>query len=327
MSKSLPVGQRLAALATCCCEPNSAEAASALRAALADRSNYVVKKAAGIIGEAKLVALAPELVQAFQRLLDEPEKSDPGCLGKTAIVVTLVNLEYEDVAFYRRAIRYVQAEPVWGGEQDSAAQLRAAAAAGLVGCARVLEALLELADLLMDRAKDARAGAARALAQLSAPEGAALLRLKLQMGDPEPEVLGECSTAILKLAGDDGLPYVVGLLVAENPDVCIQAALALGQSRQPAALAPLRDCWERHSDASVKDVLLASIGLMRRPGSTDFLVSLVAKADLGTAGSAIRALTALRSADDVRQAVEAAVVARGEPKLIAEFKAEFSPRK
>ena len=75
----------------------------------------------------------PELVQAFQRLLEEPEKTDPGCLGKTAIVITLVNLEYEDVAFYRRAIRYVQAEPVWGGEQDSAAHLRAAAAAGLVG--------------------------------------------------------------------------------------------------------------------------------------------------------------------------------------------------
>jgi hypothetical protein len=322
MSKS-STGQKLAELAACCNEPNSAAAADALRAAVADRSNYVVQKAAQIIGRAKLEALMPELVRAFDRLLVEPEKADPGCLSKTAIIEALVNLEYDDVAFYRRAIKYRQAEAVWGGEEDSAAHLRAAAAAGLAACARPLDALLELADLLMDRARSARAGAARALAQLSAPEGIALLRLKLLMGDNDPEVLGECCAAILKLAGEAGLPYVLGLLRSDNPDVCIQAALALGQSRSLAALEPLRLCWSTQADPSVKNVLLASIALLRRAESTEFLVSLITESGIETAASAIRALASMRSAPEVREAARAAVAARDEPKLKTLFAAEF----
>ena len=322
MSKS-STGQKLAELAARCNEPNSTAAAVALRAALADRSNYVIQKAAQVIGQARLDALTPDLIRAFERLLVEPEKTDPGCLGKTAIVEALVNLEHDDVAFYRRAIKYRQAEPVWGGKEDSAAHLRAAAAAGLAVCARPLDALLELADLLMDRARTARAGAAGALAQLSAPEGIALLRLKLLMGDGDPEVLGECSTAILKLAGDAGLPYVLGLLHDDNADVCIQAALALGQSRLPAALQPLRLCWSSEADLSVKEILLSAIALLRQAESTAFLVSLITEAGVETAASAIRALASMRSSPEVRRAVEAAVAARGDPKLQATLAAEF----
>ena len=151
------------------------------------------------------------------------------------------------------------------------------------------------------------------------------MRLKLRMGDGEPEVLGECSTAILKLAGDDGLPYVLGLLSDDNPDVCIQAALALGQSRLPARLQPLRLCLSSQADLSVKDILLAAIALLRRPESTAFLVSLIAESGSDTAASAIRALASMRSSPAVCAAVEAAVVARGEPKLQATFGAEFPP--
>jgi HEAT repeat protein len=323
MGKSKSTSQKLAELNAQCAEPKSADSIGALRAALQDRSNYLAKKAAEIIEAAKLDELIPELRAAFERLAIEPEKSDAGCLGKTAVMQALVNLGHDDVEFYRRGIKCRQPEGVWGGERDSADGLRAAAAAGLAGWARVLDALSEFADLLVDREKQARIGAARAIAQMNCPDGIPLLRLKLLTGDKDPEVLGECSSALLKLAAEAGIPYVARLLTSVDPDLCIQAALALGESRQAEAFEPLRQCWERQADASTKAILLTCIGLLRRTEAIKFLISLISRQDLDTAVGAIRALAPLRSADEVRREVEAVAISSGSARLIEVFKAEF----
>ncbi len=323
MGKSKSVSQKLAELTAGCADAKSPAAVADLRRALEDRSNYVVKKAAQLIDAAKLKSLTSELAAAYERLTIDPEKSDPGCLGKLAVMQALVNLEYQDADFYRRGLKYRQVEGLWRGEDDPAAELRGAAAAGFAACARVIDVLSEMADLLVDRFKLARIGAARAIAQLNSPDGIPLLRLKLLTGDKDPEVLGECAGALLKLACEGGLPYVVGLLNSLDPDICIQAALALGESRRPEALEPLKQCWQRQTDASTRGIVLTCIALLRRAEAAKFLISLISADDPTTAGEAIHALASSRSLADVRRDTEAAVRATGNSRLIDLFNAEF----
>ena len=64
-----------------------------LRRALKDRSNYVVGKAAAIVGDRQLQSLEPDLLAAFDRFITDPVKSDPQCWAKNAIAKTLKNLE------------------------------------------------------------------------------------------------------------------------------------------------------------------------------------------------------------------------------------------
>jgi hypothetical protein len=64
---------------------NPSDIESALRKALAERSNLVVAEAAKIAKETKCTALIPELLSALNRLFDDPGKTDPRCWGKTAI--------------------------------------------------------------------------------------------------------------------------------------------------------------------------------------------------------------------------------------------------
>src|SRR5487761_1091623 len=164
MSKTRSVSEKRAQLNALRDDLGSPQVKTALREALSDRSNRVVAKAAEMIGESGDKELEAELLAAYGRLLKNPVKTDPGCLGKTALAEALVKLQCHDLGFYRSGIQYEQPEPVWGGEDDTAAQLRGACAAGLVLCASLLEALNRFAELLADPYKAARIGAARALA-------------------------------------------------------------------------------------------------------------------------------------------------------------------
>lgn len=304
--------------------PRSPQAVSALRKSLADRSNRVVAKAAEIIGAAENNQFVDDLMEAYRRLLVEPAKSDPGCLAKTAIAEALVKLECRDIDFYRSGIQYVQYEPVWGGDADAAAQLRAVCAAGLVLCASLIEALERFAELLTDRCKTARMGAARAIASLGRPEGGPLVRLKLLLGDKEPEVIGECCSALLQLAPETGLSLVLNRLTSPDPDVAVQVALALAETRQRKALEPLCTAWRRQTDAEARSGMLIAIGLMRLPEANDFLLALVRGTDARAAAGALRALKVHGKSGDLRQQVEAAVRESADPHVVSVFECEFS---
>ena len=95
-----------------------------LRRALNDRNNYIVGRAAAIIGELRLEELIPDLLVAFDRFFEEPVKADPQCLAKNAIAQALKDLGHHAAAAYVRGIVHVQLEPTWGGRADSAAALR-----------------------------------------------------------------------------------------------------------------------------------------------------------------------------------------------------------
>jgi HEAT repeat protein len=161
MGKARSVDAKLSRLHVLRREPPSAGQQAELRAALADKSNLVVAEAAEIIGERLLADLAPELVAAFDRFLGEQAASDKLCRAKCAIVEALNQVEYDGADVFLRAIRHVQMEPRWGGEDDAAAPLRGSAAFGLVRLKHP-GVLILLADLLTDEEKVARLAAVQA---------------------------------------------------------------------------------------------------------------------------------------------------------------------
>src|SRR5579862_135441 len=105
-----------------------------LRTALRDRNNFLVSKAAAIAGELGIRELIPDLAAAFERFLRDPAKSDPQCWAKNAIAKALKDLNYHEPDFYVRGLKHIQLEPVWGGQEDSAAALRGACVLALVAC-------------------------------------------------------------------------------------------------------------------------------------------------------------------------------------------------
>ena len=84
----------------------------------------------------RLEELAPDLLRAFDRLMEKPVERDPQCWGKNAIVQALVALEHREAAPFVRGIRHIQIEPVWGGQEDTAPTLRGTCALALPGLRR-----------------------------------------------------------------------------------------------------------------------------------------------------------------------------------------------
>ena len=149
-----------------------------LRKALKDRNNYVVARAASVCADLRLDDLIPDLVIAFERFFADPIKSDPQCLGKSAIAAALRSLGHHGADAYLRGIAHVQLEPAWGGRADTAALLRGTCALALSECPiDDLEILTHLVDVLADADRGVRADAARAIEQVNRPDGALLLRL------------------------------------------------------------------------------------------------------------------------------------------------------
>jgi len=267
-----------------------------LRRALNDRNNYIVGRAAAIIGELRLEELIPDLLVAFDRFFEEPVKADPQCLAKNAIAQALKDLGHHAAAAYVRGIVHVQLEPTWGGRADSAAALRGTCALALTDCyLDDLEILTYLADALGDPDKLVRIDSAIAIHQLGRPEGALLLRLKLLMGDQHPDVLGQCFSALLGLATDGSLAFVSRFLQSANADVQLEAASALAHCRDPQAIEVLKEFWhEPLLSIELRRVLLIDLGASPLSESADFLLAVVAGDAPALAATALTALSSSR---------------------------------
>jgi HEAT repeat protein len=279
-------------------------------------------KAAEIARARGFELLAPDLVSAFGRFMARPEKDDPGCVAKTAIVEALSHLGHDDPSVFLRGIRHVQKEPVWGGHVDTAVDLRGASAFGLVAIGHPA-VLYELADLLADKEAPARISAAQALAALGSDDAAPLLRLRALIGDDEPRVLTECLLALLKLQPASGLSFVLRQLESEEEARAIAAALALGESRLPEAFAPLVDWVARSVTGERKRSGLTALGLLRRDEAFEHLLGLLAEARAPTSLEVLQALSPARGDDALRARIQAVVEGRREPKLASEFRRLF----
>lgn len=270
-------------------------------------------------------ALAATLPAAFERLMEDAVKRDPQCQGKVAIAKRLREAELDADGLFLRGVRHVQLEPVWGGSIDTAAELRGVCLMALIE-GRHPRGLIEAAHLLADPQVMARSAAARALGVCPSPEAAEpLLRLRVEVGDEEPEVIGECLAALLSVAPGSALPFVVERLDARDDAVAEAAALALGESRLDDALAPLQRTVERTVLGRRRGVLMLAVAMLRSEAAWSWLVERVAEGPRGEAEDALRALGTFAHDERLASRVREAVASRPDDALLAALGELFGP--
>lgn len=290
---------------------------------LANKSNLVVAKAAKIVAEFELHDMEPQLVSAFQRFMTNPAVTDKGCAAKTEIVRALEALGTAEAEVFLAGIRHIQMEGSFGPPVDTAPRLRAASAMGLVHM-NYPHAILEIVTLLADREDDARVGAVRALAYSGQPATVPLLRFKVMAGDASADVIAESFIALLEVAPETSLAFVAGYLDSSDPAVTEAAAIALGQSRQPEAIAALKDKWPDARETQ-RRALLIGMAVARDDSAFEFLFSLVESAVERIAAEAIAALAMYRQDERIRSRVESLVAQRKGTLLKRTLGAEFGP--
>ena len=303
----------------------AAEAVPALQKALSDRVNLIVAKGAKLAAELRLAVLLPDLLRAFNRLFEKPVERDPQCWGKNALAQALVALDHRESAAFVRGIHHVQMEPVWGGEEDTAATLRGTSALALPACSDIDRGQIfrHLVDALSDRALPVRSDAVRAVAQMQGDEAVLLLRFKIRLGDTELEIIGQCLDYLLQLEHDAALPFAAGFLQPKLGPIAEEAALALGSSRLPAAVPILEQSYNAERDPDFRYVLLRSLSASRQPPALDFLLELVRNARPADALAAVDALALNRDSVDIRRQAEQAAAER-EPAIRARLRDSFA---
>ena len=317
MPKVDPVARAIEQLKAVEADPSSADAAAVLGKAIAGKSHLVVARAAGVVKRGRVEAMLPPLVFAFERFMVDAAKADPGCVAKAAIADALYELEANAEGVFLRGVRHRQPEGVWGGSVDTAAEMRGTCALGLVRM-NYRHVMDEVAALLVDPEPTARLMGARAAAYSENEAAGPLLRLKLLAGDANVDVMGEAFAALLRLTPGKGVAFVAEHFAeAADPDVAQAALLALGASRQPAALAWLRGRFEGEVLGGRKKAYLLPIALTRLAAAIDLLVTVIGEAHPSVAAAAVEAVGIHFADPKVRDRVRALVAQRREPTVTA----------
>jgi HEAT repeat protein len=284
-----------------------------LSKAFSDRSNLVIAEAAKTVGELRLSAWIPQLLSTFEKLFEDPVKTDPKCWGKTAIVKALVQLDYSDSAPFVRGMRHIQREPVYGGQEDSAPHVRANCVLALVQTTDItrIEMLRLIVDALNDAGDPVRVEAVRALNQVGGDEAVLLLRLKARLGDRRPLILGHVFDALLNMERERSVALVAEYLNSSDDEVRDEAALALGASRLAGAVTVLIEAWKHvHSDI-YSGVLLRAISSSRLTEAIEFLLGLVRTGTSRQSAAALEALKLHEGTPEIQLLIEAARRERG----------------
>ena len=323
MARRDDIEERLAQLSGLRREPDAGEVRRGLKAALTQkRSGLLVAKAAELAAELSIDDMAPQMEEAFHRLLRDPIKRDKGCLGKTALAKALVELEQPASEIYLQGVSFVQMEPTWGGSVDVASQLRGWCAHGLIR-ARHPRALLEVTALLVDPERPARLAAVDALGD-SGREGAeAVLRLKVLSGDSEPEVVAECFNSLLRLDAERSLDFVAEFLASDDEALAEGAALALGDSRLEGAIDLLHQQLELTVDQDRQRSLYLGLALTRRQRAVDILLQTVEDESIGRAEAALPALALHRHDEGLSERLRELVSERRSRALEKIWREEF----
>jgi len=274
------------------------------------QNNYLVSKAARIVSEHAMVGLLPEVLAAYERFFEDPVRQDPQCWAKNELVKALVRLGCRDAQVYLRGLRHIQEEPVWGGHSDTAGTLRATCTQALIDCLDIGDAdlLNLLLEPLLDRDKTVRVEAARAIGRVGGVSATLLLKLRIMLRKEEPEVMGACFSALLGIErGDKGasIALVAGFL-DDGEEAAAEAAFALAETHEPAALAALLERRRKRVDAWFGAILDYAIALTRLQQGVDFLLTVI-EGDVRQAESAIEAISRVYRSPEVRRRVKAAV--------------------
>lgn len=284
-----------------------------LRKALAHRNNFIVAKAADLVGEFRMAQLIPDLLIAFDRFFHDAVKTDPQCWAKNAISRALFALEHQEPEVYLRGMQHIQNEPVWGSQSDTAGTLRATCAVALVQCRSLTDAdlLAHLIELAGDKDKAVRTEAMRAIEQVGSPSASLLLRLRAVLGTDEPEVLGACYSGVLRLEGAKAIPWIARFLAAAD-DHAAEAALAIAGTHSSEGFETLRDCLTKASDPWWRSVLLSAIALTRQDAALEFLLDEVHKESLNAETAIEAILRSMPSSETVKRLQQ---LTAGNPRL------------
>jgi len=292
-----------------------AGALALIKGSLANRNNFIVAKAARLAEDNALADLLPDLLAAYDRFFINAEKTDPQCWAKNQLSRTLARLECRDKDVFLRGIRHHQMEPTWGGRSDSAGTLRANCAHALIACNGLdsQELLVLLLDLLVDEDKTVRLETVRAIAQLG-EIAVPVLRLRALIRGEEPEVLGQCFTALLAIEQNAAIPFVARFL-EPGGEAAGEAAFALAETRSPAALAALLARQKDPAEEWFSGVVLSAIALTRLPQAIDFLIGIIDREER-EAPRSIEALSRVATNDELLARLVNAVDATGSPRLL-----------
>ncbi len=298
-----------------------------IRKSLAHRNNFIVGRAARLAEDAGFTDLVPDLLAAYDRFFANPEKTDPQCWAKNGLSRALARLECRDKDVFLRGLRHHQMEPTWGGRSDTAGTLRAHCAHALIACNGLdnQELLVILIDTLVDEDKTVRLETVRALAQLG-ELAVPVLRLRAMIPSrppEEPEVLGQCFSALLAIERDAAIPFVVRFLEAGD-DASGEAAFALAETNSPAALAALLQRQKDGADEWFTGVLLSAVALTRLPEANDFLLGMIEREER-EAPRAIEALSRIATGEELRARLAQVVQATGSPRLIQALRDAIPP--
>lgn len=321
--KRASVETQLALLETTAPDASSPEARARLHDALGTGPGIVAARAAKIVREQGLGGFDDDLLSAFRRLLADPVKSDPGCLGKLAALEALDFGSHDDAAIFLEATRVFQLEPAWGPPVDTAGGVRSR---GVLALARLAHPDLSLlaGGLLADPESPVRQAAAEALAANGDRALAGALALRWAIGDEDPLVILACMTALLALAPDHALPRLRDALQGPDDGARELAALVLGPSTRPEALDTLLAHLEAAPRASERAPTLRALGLQRNDRALAALLNVVETGTVQDAEAAIAGLAARRFDAGVRERTRAA--ARENPaaeRLEAAFASAF----
>ena len=311
MASRRSVEDRLADLSALRSAPTTEEAVGELQRALNSKVNHVVARAAEIVGEFMLTELEPDLVDAFNRFMNNAAKIDPGCAAKTAVAEALYRMEANQPDLLLEGIGHIQLEPVYGGQEDTAATLRGICALGLVQI-DYPNVMILLAHLLADPEGEARISAARAIGHSGQTQGIPLLRFKALSGDSNPQVLCECFSSLIALDPDPSLAFVAGFLQSDSRVFQEAAAVALGESQLVQALPFLETAWEDAMDAELRRTFLLGIALLRQERAIDFLLKLVAEGGQTRSREAVEALAVYREDSSIWARVEEVLASQRE---------------
>jgi HEAT repeat protein len=174
-------------------------------------------------------------------------------------------------------------------------------------------ALLEVAELLTDSEPPVRSGAARAVACGNPREAELLLRAKVLAGDEEPLVIGDCFAGLLTVEPDESVSFVARYLDADDEAVCEAAALALGESRLPAALDTLTAAWDGVLvSPEYRRVLIRAAALHRSDEAFNWLLELLAASDARIAAEIVDVLSIYRHNEKLRKRLSGIIESRGD---------------
>lgn len=288
------------------------DAPAALARALASVHGHVVMVAAGLAEKALAhrVRLDDALEAALASMMEDPLERDPGCHAKVAVLRALLASGGMRSEPYLRAVGCVQAEPGYPDAVDTATGVRSLGLAGLVSTLHP-DAILWAGELLADDASPVRATAVDAIARLGQRDGAALLLMKLRLGDDDPAVLDAAARALLELAEDRGLEVLGRLLASADELLAEVAAFSLAGSRRPAAVRLVIDAARASALSDDRARFVRALGVSRLDEARSYLLDLVRAGGVADARNAIAALAVHRHDESLVRAVREAALESG----------------